>query len=215
MNPVRTDARSVAAVAVDVRLNPTGIRLAALTVRSFPSASTLPSVQSLTPVFTQILDQLISEPYTTSKWLEAPLHPVVKFHSISFILNWIFLVSSLNFSFWTDRSESERYGVRWKTGVDGKGDALGGDKIWTGYYSLLAALHRAIAEGIDITNPAFYSTCDEAVVRHVFRSDQEEEMPLLDERIRVMRQVGSILCKVSAYILSLGLGDYTLQSFYS
>lgn len=79
------------------------------------------------------------------------------------------------------------------------------EQVWTGYWSLLAALHRAQEEGIDITTPAFYRDCDEDVLRRVFRSDQEEEMPLLEERMRVMREVGTVLCEVNK--LGLRLSD--------
>jgi hypothetical protein len=34
-------------------------------------------------------------------------------------------------------------------------------------------------------------------LRHVFRSDSEEEMPMINERIRVMREDGGILLSVS------------------
>lgn len=51
------------------------------------------------------------------------------------MLDWIFLVSVLNFSFWSDvASEQDRFGVRWPQTADGR--------RWTGYFSLLAALHR-------------------------------------------------------------------------
>ena len=104
--------------------------------------------------------------------------------------------SSLNFSFWSALPASSRYGVRWKAGAHGKGELGGADQVWTGYWSLLAALHRAQEEGINITEPAFYRDCDDEVLRSVFRSDQGEEIPLLEERIRVMREVGTILCQV-------------------
>lgn len=136
----------------------------------------------------------------------------------------------LNFSFWSDLSECDRFAVTWRDGCDGKGGK--GSKTWTGYWSLLAALHRgellsiphmlfsstrlntsfvptrpfvvptnnraaaAREDGIDIVKPLYYSTCPEADLLHVFRSDTSEAMPLLEDRIRLMREAGRVLCYV-------------------
>ncbi len=51
----------------------------------------------------------------------------------------IFVVDLLNFSFWSD-DESRRYAVTYR------------GKAWTGYWSLCAAINRAI----DVTNHAFH-----------------------------------------------------------
>ena len=70
--------------------------------------------------------------------------------------------------------------------------------MYTGYFSLLAALHRAIEEGVDVTNPKWYGKeASDEELKKVFRTVQEEEMPLLEERIRVLREVGGVLCDVS------------------
>jgi len=56
------------------------------------------------------------------------------------VLDWIFLISSLNFSFWSEKQGSpERYGVEWREGWNS-------DKrvVHTGYWSLVAALDRGI-----------------------------------------------------------------------
>ena len=54
------------------------------------------------------------------------------------ILDWIFLISSLNFSFWSDKEDlSQRFGVEWRSGW-----ATDGHEIHTGYWSLVAALDR-------------------------------------------------------------------------
>ena len=59
-------------------------------------------------------------------------------------LNWIFLVSSLNFSFWSEKHGSERYGVQWReswTSREKEGERL---KVFTGYCSLVAAINRGL-----------------------------------------------------------------------
>ena len=60
----------------------------------------------------------------------------------------------------------------------------------------------ALEEGIPITDPAFYSSellCPDSTIAHVFRAAAQstETIPLLKERIAIMREVGSILCTVS------------------
>ena len=59
----------------------------------------------------------------------------------------------------------------------------------------------ALEDGVPITDPAFYASearCPDELVEHVFRpaAQSTEEIPLLRERIRILRQVGGILCSV-------------------
>ncbi|OBZ71342.1 hypothetical protein A0H81_08634 [Grifola frondosa] len=108
---------------------------------------------------------------------------------------WIFLISSLNFSFWSEREGTpDRYGVEWREGW-----ASERRTVHTGYWSLVAAVDRALDENIPITDPAFYaskSQCPDSLIKHIFRpaSQCKEDIPLLDERIRVLRENGAILC---------------------
>ena len=54
------------------------------------------------------------------------------------VLDWIFLISSLNFSFWSEKEgRPDRYGVEWRAGWDSTEM-----KVWTGYWSLVASLNR-------------------------------------------------------------------------
>jgi Potential Queuosine, Q, salvage protein family len=63
-----------------------------------------------------------------------------------------------------------------------------------------------LEEGIPITDPFFYASeerCPDSLIEHVFRvaPQASEGLPLLEERIAIMRQVGSILCDVSVGLL--------------
>jgi hypothetical protein len=56
-----------------------------------------------------------------------------------------------------------------------------------------------IHEGIPMTSPHFWAdpeVCSDEVLRHVFRSATEEEMPMLKERIECLREAGEVLCEV-------------------
>ncbi|KAL0960783.1 hypothetical protein HGRIS_005804 [Hohenbuehelia grisea] len=152
-----------------------------------------------------ILSKMANEVYTPRTWRTHPLHilPPEPYDATApltkTVLDWIFLISSLNFSFWSEREGNpDRYGVEWQSAWVGEDAAR--REVFTGYWSLVAALNRAIADdGIPITDPAFYSSetlCPDSVIENVFREagESSEPIPLLKERIAVMREVGFILC---------------------
>ncbi|KAG0703753.1 hypothetical protein DFH29DRAFT_803024 [Suillus ampliporus] len=148
-----------------------------------------------------ILRKLSSESYTPRTWRTHPLHicppePYDPEDPVTVAcLNWIFLISSLNFSFWSEKEgQPDRYGVEWRTSWDS--DTR---KVHTGYWSLVAALNRALEDGIPIIDPKFYSSetlCPDSLIAHVFRAAPQstESVPLFNERIAIMREVGTILC---------------------
>jgi len=68
----------------------------------------------------------------------------------------------------------------------------------------------ALEEGIPITDPSFYASeerCPDSLIEHVFRvaPHASEDIPLLPERIAIMRQVGAILCAVSVGFVAFPL----------
>ncbi|KAI0000286.1 hypothetical protein BJV77DRAFT_1057973 [Russula vinacea] len=142
-------------------------------------------------------NRLIKDGYTPRTWHAHPLHlcppePYDPAHpGTRATLDWIFLISSLNFSFWSHRDGSDDcFGVEWREGWESSDHRHG--VVHKGYWSLVAALDRALEEGIPITDPFFYASeerCPDSLIEHVFRG-----LPLLAERIAIMRQVGAILC---------------------
>ncbi|KAJ7498659.1 hypothetical protein FB451DRAFT_1334323 [Mycena latifolia] len=131
-----------------------------------------------------IHEKLRLESYSPRTWRSHPLH-----------IYWIFLISALNFSFWSEREgQPDRYGVVWQEGWESSKP-----KLWTGYWSLVASLNRALQDDIPITDPHFYSSetlCPDSLIEHVFRAAEgcSETIPLLSQRIAIMREVGFILC---------------------
>lgn len=79
-----------------------------------------------------IYDQMQQKQYSTETWAEHELHPKAKDESS---VAFIFTMDLLNFSFWSLRPEGERFAVSYR------------DKTWTGYWSLVASLQRALEEG--------------------------------------------------------------------
>ncbi|KAL0851594.1 hypothetical protein ABMA28_007375 [Loxostege sticticalis] len=91
-------------------------------------------------------------------------------------VDWIFVADSLNFCFWS-------YSGAEKWTVDGH----------SGYYALEAALSRALKEGIDITNPQYYSKITENELKTILRSDNNAQVPLFNERLSILHEVGKVL----------------------
>lgn len=148
-----------------------------------------------------IREKLQAEAYSPRTWRTHTLHicPVEPYNakdpSTKRVFDWIFLISALNFSFWSEREGTERFGVEWRTGWDSEERM-----VHTGYWSLVASLNRAMEENIPITDPNFYGSeklCPDSLIAYVFRPVDAcgEGIPLLQERISVMREMGSILTK--------------------
>jgi hypothetical protein len=131
-----------------------------------------------------VLKQMQERGYSTKTWSEHPLHPKAKDEST---VNFIFTMDLLNFSFWSEKSEDERFAISYQ------------EKKWTGYWSLVAALQRALDEDIPITTPSFWineEECTDDVLRNIFRSESEEEMPMFTERVACLREAGRVLEEV-------------------
>ncbi len=79
-----------------------------------------------------IFAQMEQKNYSTANWAEPELHPKTRDETT---VAFIFTMDLLNFSFWSERPETERFAVLYR------------DKRWTGYWSLVASLQRALDEG--------------------------------------------------------------------
>lgn len=88
--------------------------------------------QSTRAAASMIYDQMQKKEYSTKNWSSHELHPKVKDEST---VAFIFTLDLLNFSFWSELDEEERFAIEYK------------GKRWTGYWSLVAALQRALDEG--------------------------------------------------------------------
>lgn len=96
------------------------------------------------------------------------------------LANWVFIVDAINFSFWTPDGVP-KYSVKYN------------GKTRTGYLAMVSAVNRAIDEGKKIYDPKYYSKLTVGDLKKIFRSDTESEMPLFEERVKVMHEVGSKL----------------------
>ncbi|KAF2859258.1 hypothetical protein K470DRAFT_271698 [Piedraia hortae CBS 480.64] len=128
-----------------------------------------------------IAESMEKRGYSLRSWSAHSLHPSREESSDVELVDYVFMLDLLNFSFWSVRDEKERFKVEYR------------DKVWTGYDSLLAALRRALDEGIPVTRPQFWGEASDEKLRHVFRSATDEEMPLLSERVDILRGAASVL----------------------
>lgn len=53
--------------------------------------------------------------------------------------------------------------------------------------------HVHVFSGIPLTDPNFYATITKDKLAHVFRSDSEYEIPLIEERLQVIQEAGKVL----------------------
>lgn len=79
-----------------------------------------------------IYEQMQKKEYSTSTWSSHELHPKAKDEST---VAFIFTMDLLNFSFWSEKCDDDRFAIEYK------------GRKWTGYWSLVAALQRALDEG--------------------------------------------------------------------
>ncbi|XP_054750358.2 queuosine 5'-phosphate N-glycosylase/hydrolase-like [Lytechinus pictus] len=125
----------------------------------------------------QIWESLEKERYSIKSWKEHTLHPKTMTDAT---VDWIFVMDTLNFSFWSETNE-KRFLVRYK------------DENHSGYWSMCAALMRACDEGIPITTPSYYSKITLDELRHVFRSETDTGIHLLDKRLENLHDAGKVL----------------------
>lgn len=105
------------------------------------------------------------KPYDTSTWATHPLHPKTRSAEV---VDWIFLVDLLNFSFFSDETDVDKqFYVTYK------------EEKFTGYWSLCAAVNRALDAGIPITSPSFWREADDEMLWEIFRGEGVEPLPLL------------------------------------
>lgn len=125
---------------------------------------------------------LSANQYDLSAWRKHPLHPKTLCDTT---INWIFLVDSLNFSFWANKGEE--FAVTWR-GVE-----------YIGYWALCAAINRALDQGIPMVDPAYYGNLTLYQVKRILKAHRPGkpneliDFPLMEERHRIMRKHGKVL----------------------
>jgi hypothetical protein len=123
----------------------------------------------------KILPLMKAKSFSAAIYSAHPLHP----KPVEASVQWIFLVDCLNFSFWTEASD--------KFAVEFKG------QTYTGYYSLCAAITKAIHNGINLMDADFCSTISPETVGTIFQSASSTVLPLLEKGVEIIREYGKVL----------------------
>uniref|UniRef100_A0A060SZL4 Queuosine 5'-phosphate N-glycosylase/hydrolase n=1 Tax=Blastobotrys adeninivorans TaxID=409370 RepID=A0A060SZL4_BLAAD len=139
----------------------------------------------------KVYDAMKANNYSTTTWSSHALNPDPCKQSARSIVDWIATVDLLNFSFWSDVDEKD-------SGTRGSGrySVEYNGTHYTGYWSLVAAINRALDRGIAITSPTFWDTDEfnvQFALNEVFYSSTDEHIPLLEERIAVLKEASSVL----------------------
>ncbi|KAK3923743.1 Queuosine salvage protein [Frankliniella fusca] len=125
----------------------------------------------------QIYEKLQNKTISIEMFSQHELHPSSSDPSA---VDWIFVVDTLNFCFWSP--DGAHYSVSYK------------GKKYTGYFALCAALNRAKDAGKRVTDPQFYSQISAKEVKELLQGDDgSADLPLIDERAECLRQVGACL----------------------
>ncbi|MBN3314319.1 QSPP protein, partial [Atractosteus spatula] len=116
--------------------------------------------------------------FTAEGWKQ--MNPLAPFCNTDDAINWVFVVDTMNFSFWPDK-EDQQCTVTYK------------GKSYIGYMSLCAAVTRALDEGIPITQASYFANMTLDDLKHVLRSDNDVPMPMIEERHRALTEAGKVL----------------------
>ncbi|MBX5450529.1 queuosine 5'-phosphate N-glycosylase/hydrolase [Thermogemmatispora sp.] len=95
-------------------------------------------------------------------------------------VNWILLLDALNFCFWPEKGQP-----RWS--ITYQGEHL------SGYWAEAAALTRAVAEGRPVWDATYLRDMSREELALIFRSEDGVEIPLFEERLANVHEVGRVL----------------------
>lgn len=95
-------------------------------------------------------------------------------------VEWVFMTSALNFSFWTDE-KTPQYLVTFE------------GKTQNGYMSMCAAMNRTLKEEIPLTDPEFYGKITEEDLNKYFMGDNDIPCPMIKERVECLHQISKVL----------------------
>ncbi|XP_061116855.1 queuosine salvage protein [Conger conger] len=121
-----------------------------------------------------------SEVFTPQGWKK--MNPLAPTFDSDLHINWVFVVDTMNFSFWPDREDQQ-------CTVTHRGST------YSGYMALCAAVTRAMDEGVPITDAAYMASVSLEALGRVLRSDTATPMPMLEERRRALNEGGALLLR--------------------
>ena len=95
-------------------------------------------------------------------------------------VEWVFVVSALNFSFWQDPGDKP-YLVSYE------------GKTHHGYMAFCAAMNRSINQGTNLTDSKVYQTITEEDLNACLMGDNGVPIPMLKERVQCLHEIAQVL----------------------
>lgn len=94
---------------------------------------------------------------------------------------WVLALDALNFCFWSEDADPDN---RWRVKYGGQ--------VYDGYWALVAALRRAVDEGVPLWDPLTLANLTAAGVAHILRPSEEGSpaIPLFEVRLRNLNEMG-------------------------
>ncbi|MGB9706598.1 MAG: queuosine 5'-phosphate N-glycosylase/hydrolase [Microgenomates group bacterium] len=96
----------------------------------------------------------------------------------------IFILDALNFCFWAKKNE-EKWTVEYPKG----------NFVSNGWFALVNSIQRAIFEGLPILDASYLANLKINEAKYIFRSATQIPIPLLNERVKILNEIGKILNK--------------------
>jgi len=93
----------------------------------------------------------------------------------------IFLLDVVNFCFWAEKGK-DKWRIEYPQG-----------KILDGWEALVACFNRALEEDIPLLEANFLEEMTLDKVKHIFRSSNNVEIPLLEKRLEFLQEAGRVL----------------------
>jgi hypothetical protein len=93
----------------------------------------------------------------------------------------VFLEDTVNFCFWAEKGK-DKWTVEWPKGI-----------FLDGWFALTKCLQRALAQKIPILNAKYLENLSFNNVKEIFLSVNKTEIPLLEQRMKNLREAGEVL----------------------
>lgn len=93
-------------------------------------------------------------------------------------INFIFLINTINFSYWNDKDKAKWFYI------------FNGTK-YTGSFALFACLKDSIEKGYNFLNPKFLKNLKEIDLKNTL--EKFEQIPMFNERLDILKDIGKVL----------------------
>ncbi|TMS38690.1 hypothetical protein L596_005357 [Steinernema carpocapsae] len=137
--------------------------------------------EGIKKVAKMIYDELKTDALGSSNFKASSVHPN---GSAQECIDWIFVMDTINFSFWTNPNPSVK---------EAKFEVTWNGMRETGYNAAAACINRALSQGIPLTSAEFMKNVTVEQIKEIFKSDDGSCIPLPEHRTAVLNDAGRVL----------------------